>query len=381
MTTESDLPILYLLDSSVAITGAFICARNEAEQLKGVARVRLVLPSESRIAEDQLEPFEQVLRLPLVNLRRSVRSFVLYMPMLVYCAWRLYRHMRADRAEHLQLNDFYLMQGAMCRLFGYRGRIVSWIRFDPRRFGRVLSGLWLFVASRTSNRIVAVSRFIQGVVPNIETVLLYDSLVHPASPQGVSDVVSDRRTRRLVYVGNYIDGKGQDDAIAAFAAVAEAFPDLVLEFYGGDMGLEKNRVYRKGLEDSVRRLGLERRVRFGGFVDHTAEVLKGAFVGINFSRSESFSMTVLEAADAGLPVIATRSGGPQEIVEDGVTGFLVPVRDIPAMSAAIAALARDTARASAMGEAGRRLARQRFSSEAHLSGLMDIFDLHRGCVS
>ena len=147
------------------------------------------------------------------------------------------------------------------------------------------------------------------------------------------------------------------------------------------MGLEKNRFYRQGLEESVRRLGLEQRVRFGGFVENTADVLKGAFAGINFSRSESFSMTVLEAADAGLPVIATRSGGPQEIVEDRVTGFLVPVRGVAAMSAAIAELARNTGRTRAMGEAGRRLVWQRFSPEAHLNGLMDVFDLHHGYES
>lgn len=179
---------------------------------------------------------------------------------------------------------------------------------------------------------VAVSRFIQSIMPpGRETVLLYDAPPDSAASPPEGHGIMAAPARILIFIGNYIEGKGQDDAIAAFAAVANQFPDLELHFHGSDMGLDKNRAYRRRLEDAVSRYGLEARVHFGGFIEDTASVLRGAYASLNFSHSETFSMTVLEAAHAGLPVIATRSGGPAEIVEDGVTGFLVPVGDVPAI--------------------------------------------------
>ncbi len=373
-----DLPMIYIVALAVDVTGAFICARNEARWLNGLARVTLVLPAKTRITAEQLEPFAQVLRLPLVNLRRSVGSFALYLPALLIASWRLRRHMRANNAERLQLNEFNLMHGAVCRLLGYRGMILTWIRYDPRRYGRLLSGLWLYLGYRTSDRMVAVSRFIQSVLPSgRQTVLLYDALPDCTASQPGGHGLIAVGPRILIYVGNYIEGKGQDDAIAAFAIVASQFPDLDLHFHGSDMGLDKNRAYRRRLEDAVGRYGLESRVHFGDFVENTVSVLRGAYASLNFSRSESFSMTVLEASAAGLPVIATRSGGPAEIVEDGVTGFLVPVGDVPAMAAAITEMARDPTRARTMGEAARRLIQQRFSREEFVAGLKELFCLRQ----
>lgn len=379
---SGDLPMIYIVDASIDVTGAFVCARNEARLLNGVAQVTLVLPAATRIAAEELQPFAKVLRLPLVSLRRSVRSFVLYLPALLVASWRLRQHLRADRAERLQLNDFYLMHGAVCRLLGYRGQIVTWVRFDPRRYGRLLSGLWLFLGSRTSNRMVAVSRFIQSILPpHIQTVLLYDTLPEPVStpPQCVANHAS--RPRILAYIGNYIQGKGQDDAITAFSAVADRFPDLELHFHGGDMGLEKNRAYRTRLEQQAQNSGFGERIHFHDFTRNSATILHTAYAALNFSHSESFSMTVLEASSAGLPVIATRSGGPAEIVEEGLTGLLVPVRDVDAMATAIEEIAKDPTRAKMMGEAARQLVRERFSCTTHLSELCALFNLRHQVIN
>ncbi len=75
-------------------------------------------------------------------------------------------------------------------------------------------------------------------------------------------------------------------------------------------------------------------------------------------------------------MLATRSGGPEEIVEDGVTGFLVPVGDIEAMAGRMAELLADPARAAAMGDAGRRLVGQRFSTSQFRSRLLKVLDLN-----
>lgn len=77
----------------------------------------------------------------------------------------------------------------------------------------------------------------------------------------------------------------------------------------------------------------------------------------------------------GLPVIATRSGGPAEIIEDGVTGFLVPPGNIKAMTEAMRAVADDIERSAEMGAAARARVTELFSFERFRSGLTDILDV------
>lgn len=75
-------------------------------------------------------------------------------------------------------------------------------------------------------------------------------------------------------------------------------------------------------------------------------------------------MTLLEAMAAGLPVVATRVGGNAEVVEDGVTGRLVPASNAKALADAIVSMIENPAAARAMGEAGRERVMRSFSLEA-----------------
>jgi glycosyltransferase involved in cell wall biosynthesis len=94
------------------------------------------------------------------------------------------------------------------------------------------------------------------------------------------------------------------------------------------------------------------------------------------SVQEGFGIVFLEAMAAGLPVVACRAAAVPEVVLDGETGVLVPPRDPDALAAALAAMLRDTARARALGEAGRRRApsftpekvAQRFLDTVRLKG-------------
>ncbi len=213
-----------------------------------------------------------------------------------------------------------------------------------------LSGMAL--SSRLSDSLVAVSRHVQGLLPTgMQSRLLYD----PVSAEFLPDDPAPRppATREFVFLGNYIEGKGQDLALEAFARLLPDVPQARLRFHGGDMGLDRNRAYRRALEARAASLGIAAAVTFGDFAANPRAVLAGAFAALNLSRSESFSRTVLEASACGLPVIATRSGGPAEILVDGETGLMIPVGDVAACAEAMRALCDDPARASRMGAAGR----------------------------
>lgn len=362
-------PVLFIVDGGIDTTGALISAARQAELTNDVIDTIIVVPVEHNKSTIEGAGFAGVIRLPIVALRKSLRGILLYIPALFVSAVRLKRAMRQRHCIRLQLNDFNLAQGAIIRLLGYRGWIVTWVRIDPKRY-RVIGRFWLALARWSSDELVVVSRFIAGQLPpNYRTTLIYNA---------VPPVVEVARitSQRLLFVGNYIVGKGQDDAIRAFHRISAEFPAAELLFHGSDMGLAKNRDYRASLDRLAEDGGGKSRIHIRGFVKDPDAIYREAYAAINFSHSESFSLTCLEGSAHGLPVLATRCGGPEEIVEDGVTGFLVPVGDIEAMAARMADLFNDPARARAMGEAGQRLVGERFSTGKFRMQLLKILDLN-----
>lgn len=351
---------IWLLDGSVAVTGAFVSAREIARLMRDEAEVVLVLPRRPRIAQSDLGDFAHVHHLPIRPLRRNLPDILLYLPCLLWAAIRLRVLLWRGGADTLLVNDFYLVQGALVRLLGFRGRIVTWVRINPGAFGWV-AGIWLWCAAKASQHVVAVSRFIQDLLPpNLHSTVVHNSISAEFLPEPSS------RTEikpSFVFLGNYILGKGQNIAIEAMNEVLKTCPDAHLTFYGGDMGLDKNRAYRRTLEHLAKELGLAGAVHFGDAVSSPRTVLLGHLAALNLSQSEAFSRTVLEASACGLPVIVTRCGGPEEIIADGHTGLILPVDDVRACAEAMRMLCENPEYAARMGAAGRKRVVQLFAPD------------------
>ena len=368
-----DLPLVAILDGSVDVTGALNSARGEARLLRDHARFILFLPAHSQAVDAAAADFERVERISLPDMKRSLPGLLRYPFAALASARMLARRLRELGCERLQVNDFYLLPGPLTRLFGFRGRIVTWVRIDPRRYG-MAGKVWLFAARRWSSSMVSVSKFIIACLPPaVKTKLVYGPSQFRAATEGIRDLQS------MLFVGNYIFGKGQQEAITAFQQVADRFPAATLVFHGGDMGLEKNRAYLAGLRRQAAEGPGAKRILFGPFLSDLSDARGRAGIALNFSHSESFSLTCLEASASGLAVIATRCGGPEEIVEDGVTGLLVPVGDTAAMADAMAGLLGDPDRATSMGEAARYLVAERFSPTTIRSSLVEVLALSPTC--
>ena len=367
MTTQK--PLIAILDGAVDVTGSLNSARGEARLLQRDARFILFLPAHSNAVDAAAADFERVERISLPDMKRSLPDLLRYPFAVLSSARMLARRLNELGCERLQVNDFYLLPGPLTRLFGFRGRIVTWVRIDPRRYGTA-GNFWLFAARRWSNSMVSVSKFIIACLPTeVETTLIYESSQFCAATKGIRD------PQAMLFIGNYIFGKGQQEAISAFQLIADRFPAATLVFHGGDMGMEKNRDYLAGLRRQAEAGPGAERIMFGPFLSDLADVRGRAGIALNFSHSESFSLTCLEASASGLPVIATRCGGPEEIVEHGVTGHLVPVGDVSAMAEAMKTLLVDPDRAARMGEAGRELVAQRFSPAAIRDALVETLGL------
>ncbi len=158
--------------------------------------------------------------------------------------------------------------------------------------------------------------------------------------------------RVVASLGGLQRRKGQLDLVDAFASLAGRFPDLCLVLAGGHNDEE----YVRAIVEALSRHGLADRVSLPGALPDPLSLLRAAEVVVQPSLSEGFGLGVLEAAAAARPVVATRCGGPEEVLEDGVSGLLVPPADPPALARALASLLGDRERARRIGEAAARRA-------------------------
>lgn len=92
------------------------------------------------------------------------------------------------------------------------------------------------------------------------------------------------------------------------------------------------------------------------------------------SRSEGFSLSLVEAMAAGLPVVATRCGGPEQILEDGVTGLLVENGSSEAIASSIERLRASAGERRRLGEAARTSVRERFTLDAQIRAYEELYD-------
>jgi L-malate glycosyltransferase len=115
--------------------------------------------------------------------------------------------------------------------------------------------------------------------------------------------------------------------------------------------------------DDVRRLGLGDRVIVREKVEEIEDYLQAADLGLYASETESFCLSILEAMCFACPSVSTRVGGIPEVVEDGVTGLLVPFGDAAGLTRAVEGLIREPSRRKQLGRAAQTIAFERFSAE------------------
>lgn len=171
-----------------------------------------------------------------------------------------------------------------------------------------------------------------------------------------------KRTGELVVatVGNIRRVKGHDVFIKAAASIVSRFPNVSFSIAGGVL----EPAYFAELQELVRDLGLSNHLHFAGGITNLHEYLSATDIFVLPSRSEGFSNAIVEAMAASLPVVATDVGGNAEAVQDGVSGLIVPSEDPKALAVAITRLLTDPSMALEMGMAGKKLAAEKFTTEA-----------------
>lgn len=168
------------------------------------------------------------------------------------------------------------------------------------------------------------------------------------------------------FVGSYVDHKDPLALVEAAPAVLEAAPRARFVLVGeGPL--------RPALLAKARALGVADAVLLAGWRDDVPACLRAFDLFAMPSKLEGLCTSLVDAQAAGLPCVASNTGGIPDVVEDGANGVLVPPRSPDALGRALAALWKDESRRLRFAAAGPRRAREKFTVDKMVDGTLEAY--------
>ena len=297
----------------------------------------------------------------------------------LYQLLRLAAYLRRQKFDVVHTHDLWsnLMGVTAARLAGVPAIVSSrrdlahfdWYQGKRRRWLRRIQNLsGVVLANATPIRDALISD--DGFAPEKLRVIHngVDTEKFQRAKRDRARLFPDAENEKLVVLvrNMHSDVKGHPWLIAAAPAVVREFPEVRFVFAGdGEL--------RPQFEAQAASLGLASKFMFLGRCSDIPEILASCDVAVLPSRAEGLPNAVLEYMAAGLPTIASRVGGNTELVQDGLTGLLVPSENADALAGALLQLFRNPEQARQMGSAGQRFAIENFSFERLIREVDELY--------
>lgn len=180
------------------------------------------------------------------------------------------------------------------------------------------------------------------------------------------NVSGKKAFKKLLTVGRLSEVKGHRYLICAVNRIRQRHPGIEVKIAGhGEL--------KSSLERYVIDKGLVGHVRFVGEQKNVEALMHEADVFVFPSLHEGFGLALVEAMACGLPVIATEAVKSNDLIEDGKSGFLVPVKDAEAIAEKVKQILDDSDLASTMGQAGCERIKTLFSSRKMAARYMELY--------
>lgn len=180
----------------------------------------------------------------------------------------------------------------------------------------------------------------------------------------------------ITIVGRFMLLKGFEDFFQSASIILESFHNIRFMVVGDkvfDTQYETDEMRQKILNFFHQDQKMRDKTFFTGFREDVELLLGISDIMVSASWHESFGMAIVEGMSSGLPVVSTNVGGPSETVLDGVTGFLIPPKNPELLADKIMTLIKDPDQRSQMGNAARKLVREKFSAERYARQIQDIY--------
>jgi glycosyltransferase involved in cell wall biosynthesis len=290
----------------------------------------------------------------------------------------LYRIMKDRRPDIVHTFFFWsILYGRLLKLAGVIKTLVE-NREDQGFDWGMHEYLWLRWTNHLPDKIICVSEAVKGVVLEREGVaesriaVINNGVDLKQASSGMQEI-----TRRelgfkednlvLGMVANYNRPvKGVTNFLDAIPVIIAAVPSARFLFVGG--GDEEN-----ALREKARSLGVEPYVVFAGYKKDIHRYYEIMDISVLTSFSEGLSLTLLESMEYGIPIVATRVGGNPEVVDEGRTGYLVPVKDNRMLADRIVKLLQNKELRQSMGKEARLRAEQKFRMLDVANRYLDIY--------
>jgi glycosyltransferase involved in cell wall biosynthesis len=295
-------------------------------------------------------------RIPAISLTKLVGAQLTVSPHSLTEANRILKQIQPDI---IHAHNLYFNLTAVAP-FVKRWRhlpLVTTLHLPKVRYGRaILDGIISLYQRtvcefivRSSDKLTAVSKSVlKHAIEDLKVPWSKISII----PNGVDTnayVPSNRRSENTVitYVGRLIGNKGPQYLIQAAPRILRSHPEVHIHIVGE--GPLKTYLVKQVASEK-----LENNVHFFGNVSDTIPILQETSIFVRSSLTEGMSLAVLEAMACGLPVVASNVEGNAEIVENNITGFLVPPADPGALVEAVEYLLNNPKIAMEMGRRARK---------------------------
>lgn len=355
---------ILIIDNSIDITGALTSISNKAYDLKEKHQFYFLLNPNDKVRSMLKDKGFEILNINFIEISRNLKNLVFYFPMLIINAWLISKIVANKKIDIVHANDLFNMAPLLAKCFK-KFKLLTHIRRMPESFPKTLYNFWVKMHVKYSDAIVPVSIANSEIFRNHHKVkVIYNPL--PFNERWSTYTVDGNSSDiRILYLANYIEGKGQNHLVESLNIlnINRKLPNLKVTLAGSDMGLGKNKRYKKKIIELSKHYNLSENMEFMDYVEDTEKLMKSHDISLNFSDSESLSRVSMESLYYGIPLIATDVGGTNELLIDGYSGILVPKGDHTAMAEAIYNLSCDKRLRSQLSEKAKQFVREKFSTK------------------
>lgn len=287
---------------------------------------------------------------------------------------RLLQFCRQERVQIVHAHSTSLFLGVMLSLFLPSTRLI-WHDHSGKQDVEARPVHVYRVFARRADSVFTVTRVLQEWVIEVlglprERVVYLPNFVEPWGEVPPVEHLPGLPGKRIVCVANLRPQKDHLTLVRAMARVFQDHPDAHLLLVGSESDLNTVRQ----VEKEIQHLGLNHRITRLGMRKDIPAILAGCDVGVLSSVSEGFPVVLLEYGYAGLPVVSTRVGECDAILEEGKAGFLVAPGEVEKMAQALSQLLGDSALRKEMGKRLRQRVLDHFSPSVILDRVCERYE-------